>query len=319
MNAQKLKIRTAAVSVASNLSLVVMKLTVGLTIGSVSVISEAIHSGMDLVAAVIAFFAVKVSSKPGDESHPYGHGKIENIAGTIEALLIFLAAGWIIYEAVLKLIAPEPMEDIGWGIAVMAVSAGANFIVSHLLFSAGKKTDSIALKADGMHLRTDVYTSAGVMAALAIYWLAGRFMPGLSIWWIDPVAAILVALLIVKAAYELTVESARDLMDSSLPSWEEEAVIREIEKLYPSVYGFHHIKTRKSGPYRFIDFHLMLSGDLSLREAHQVSDILKGRIKEALANATTEIHMEPCDHSCREHCRVHCFHLEKRKHVDADS
>ncbi len=317
MDKQKIKTRTAALSVLSNTVLVIIKLVVGTVIGSVSVISEAIHSGVDLIAAAIALVAVRKSGKPGDEGHPYGHGKVENIAGTVEAILIFLAAGWIIYEAVHKLVSPSPMEEVSWGIAVMAFSALANFIVSHVLFRVGEKTDSIALRADGMHLRTDVYTSAGVMAGLLIYKAAGSFFPGVSLWWIDPVAAIAVALLIVKAAWELTIESSRDLLDSRLPANDEAVVMQEIESIYPNAYGYHHLRSRKSGPYRFFDFHLMVPPGTSMESAHVTSDILKQRIGERLPETMVEIHLEPCDHSCREHCREHCFHLEKAQHVDA--
>lgn len=318
MEKQTMKTCTAALSVASNTVLVVSKLVIGTIIGSVSVISEAIHSGVDLVAAVIALGAVRKSGKPEDMDHPYGHGKVENIAGTIEAILIFLAAGWIIYEAVHKLINPSPMEEVGWGIAIMAFSAVANLIVSHTLFHVGEKTDSIALKADGMHLRTDVYTSAGVMAGLLIYRVAGMIFPGVSLWWIDPVTAIAVALLIIRAAWKLTVESARDLLDSRLPADEESVVINEIRSLYPDAYGYHHLRSRKSGPYRFFDFHLMVAPGSTMESAHATSDVVKRRIMDHFPETWVEIHLEPCDHSCKEHCREHCYHLEKERHVDAD-
>ena len=171
----KRKASVARLSVISNTTLMLLKLAVGLAIGSVSVISEAIHSGMDLLAAIIALFAVKISGKPADQHHPFGHGKVENISGTVEALLIFLAAIWIIYEAIKKLLNPQPLEDVGWGVAVMFVSAMVNIFVSRTLFKVGKETDSVALQADAWHLHTDVYTSAGVMAGLGIIWL-GSFL-----------------------------------------------------------------------------------------------------------------------------------------------
>ncbi len=318
MEKQTMKTLTAALSVASNTMLVILKLIIGTIIGSVSVISEAIHSGVDLVAAVIALGAVRKSGKPEDAGHPYGHGKVENIAGTIEAILIFLAAGWIIYEAFHKLINPSPMEEVGWGIAVMGFSALANLIVSHLLFRVGEKTDSIALKADGMHLRTDVYTSAGVMAGLLIYRVVGILFPGVSLWWIDPVTAIAVAILIIRAAWELTIESARDLLDSRLSEDEEAVVAEETAALYPDAYGYHHLRSRKSGPYRFFDLHLVVASGTSMEAAHATSDALKQKVREHFPECWVEIHLEPCDHSCREHCREHCLHLEKSRHVDLD-
>ena len=307
MNLQKKKIMVATMSVASNSMLVVLKLIVGLLIGSISVISEAIHSGVDLVAAIIALFAVKTSAKPADRSHPYGHGKIENIAGTIEALLIFLAAIWIIFEAVQKLISPHPMEEVSWGITVMTVSAFMNFVVSHMLFKVGKEADSIALKADAWHLRTDVYTSLGVMAGLLIYWAGRIILPGWDLSWVDPVAAILVALLIFKAAYDLTRQSVRDLLDAGLPSQEERLLLKYAGSLAPRVYSVHYLKTRKSGPFRFYDYHLVVDPEMTVRDSHALGDEIAARLKEHFPESKITCHVEPCEKKCSSHCKQHCF------------
>ena len=306
MEAQRRKSSVAWLSVISNTSLVAGKLVVGLLIGSVSVISEAIHSGVDLLAAVIALFAVKTSHKLADEEHPFGHGKVENISGTVEAVLIFFAAGWIIYEAAHKLLAPQPIEAAGWGVAVMLVSSVVNIIVSRMLFRVGKETDSIALQADAWHLRTDVYTSAGVMIGLGLILLGERFLPGVNLLWLDPVAAIVVALMIVHAAWKLTMESGRDLLDASLPA-EETAWIQEYLRGFgPSVYGFHHLRTRKAGSNRFVEFHLVVDKGLSVETAHQLSDGLTQAIKERLPGSTVTIHVEPCDGQCRPACVEGC-------------
>src|SRR5512136_3448661 len=177
METDQRKISVARLSVISNSCLIIMKVVIGIVIGSVSVISEAIHSGVDLIAAAIAYYSVRTSGIPADREHPFGHGKIENISGTVEAILIFLAAGWIIFEAAQKIIRPEPLDMAAWGVAVMLLSAVVNTFVSRKLFRVGKETDSVALIADGWHLRTDVYTSAGVMAALAVIWTADLFAP----------------------------------------------------------------------------------------------------------------------------------------------
>ncbi|MEI7502523.1 MAG: cation diffusion facilitator family transporter [Paludibacter sp.] len=189
-------------SVISNTTLVVFKLIIGIIIGSVSVISEAIHSGVDLVAAIIAYFAVKTANKPPDSKHLYGHGKYENFSGTIEAVLIFVAAGWIIFEAVKKLLHPEPMEEVGWGIIIMIISALVNIFVSNKLFKVGKETDSIALQADAWHLKTDVYTSLGVAVGLSLIYLTGIQI-------LDPIVAILVALMIIRESYFLLKNSLK--------------------------------------------------------------------------------------------------------------
>jgi cation diffusion facilitator family transporter len=271
--------------------------------GSVSVISEAIHSGVDLLAAVIALFAVKTSGQPADTEHPFGHGKVENISGTVEALLIFLAAGWIIWEAVKKLANPEPLESVGWGVCVMLVSAVANISVSRMLFKVGNETDSVALQADAWHLRTDVYTSAGVMVGLGMIWLAESAFPGIHFHWIDPVAAILVALLIIKAAHKLTIESARDLLDASLPADEEEWIRDYLSKIDSGVKGFHRLRTRKAGSDRFVEFHLLVSPDMSVEESHRITEEITRGIQARYNVATVvTIHIEPCDGVCGPNC-----------------
>ena len=313
MDAQRRKSAVAWLSVISNTSLMAGKLVVGLFIGSVSVISEAIHSGVDLLAAVIALFAVKTSDKVADEEHPFGHGKIENISGTVEAVLIFIAAGWIIYEAAHRLLAPQPIEAAGWGVGVMLVSSVMNMIVSHRLFKVGKETDSIALQADAWHLRTDVYTSAGVMLGLGLILAGERLLPGTNLLWLDPVAAILVALMIVHAAWKLTVESGRDLLDASLPA-EETAWIQEyLRAVGRSVRGFHHLRTRKSGSHRFVEFHLVVDKDLSVEASHHLSDTLTHAIKERLSGCTVTIHVEPCDGRCRPACIEGCLLAEDER------
>jgi cation diffusion facilitator family transporter len=278
----------------------------------VSVISEAMHSGVDLIAAVIAFFAVRTSGRKADRYHPYGHCKVENIAGTTEALLIFFAAAWIIYEAVRKLFYPQAMEDVGWGIAVMSGSALANAFVSHMLAKVGKETDSIALKADGMHLRTDVYTSLGVMAGLLLYWTGSRLFPSANIHWIDPVAAITVALLIMRAAFVLTRESFRDLLDARLPTEEEEAILQYARRLRPRLLSVHAVKSRKSGPYRFFDFHMVVDANMTVKESHDLGDQLVAMIKHDYPEAKATIHTEPCDLSCKPACVDNCVLKETK-------
>lgn len=300
-------------SVISNATLVVLKLIVGMVIGSVSVISEAIHSGVDLLAAMIALFAVRTSGKPADEEHPFGHGKIENISGTIEALLIFVAAIWIIYEAVEKLLHPKPMTEASWGVAVMLASAVANIIVSHMLFKVGRATDSAALKADAWHLRTDVYTSAGVMLGLGLIWAGKRLLPGYDLQWVDPVAAIGVAMLIMKAAYDLTMESGKDLLDVSLPAEEERWIRDYVSGLNGTVRGFHRLRTRKAGAHRFVQFHLLVSADMSVDRSHTLHDDIVGAIKERFPASTVTIHVEPCDASCKDECIKGCLLDEKAR------
>lgn len=303
----------ALLSVISNATLVIAKLIIGLLIGSVSVISEAIHSGVDLLAALIALFAVRTAGKPADEEHPFGHGKIENISGTVEALLIFFAAAWIIYEAVHKLINPKPLDAPLWGIIVMLVSACANLIVSKKLFKIGKETDSVALQADAWHLRTDVWTSAGVMAGLCLILIGKTLFPAVNLAWFDPVAAIAVALLIIKAAYQLTLESGKDLLDASLTAEESEWIRSHIAAHEPHVRGFHHLHTRKSGSTRFVQFHLLLQADTSVEESHRISHKIAAGIKERFPGAMVTIHVEPCNGYCSSQCTSGCLLPEEKR------
>jgi cation diffusion facilitator family transporter len=309
---QKRKERVAMLSVMSNSFLVVFKVIVGIAIGSVSIMSEAIHSGMDLLAAIIAMFSVKTSSVPADERHPFGHGKIENISGFVEALLIFVAAFWIIFEALKKLNSPQVMENAGWGVGVMLFSSVMNYIVSRKLFQVGKEAESIALQADAWHLRTDVYTSVGVMTALSVIWLGHRFFPDPDIHWLDPVAAIFVAVLILHAAYELTVNSIRDLMDVQLPS-EEEKYIRDIIINHPRICGFHQLRTRKAGHIRFVEFHIKVDSHMTVHDSHNITKILKQDIRKKFTDCVITIHIEPCDGECSDVCLSGCLLPEDKE------
>ncbi len=313
MDHQKRKTRVALLSVISNTTLVIMKLVIGLAIGSVSIISEAIHSGVDLLAAVIALFSVKTSDIPPDKRHPFGHGKVENISGTIEAILIFVAAIWIIFEAVEKLKHPGTIESAGWGVAVMLISAGANIIVSHMLFKVGKETDSVALIADAWHLRTDVYTSAGVMIGIGAIWVGPYLLPDADLRWVDPVAAMLVAFLIIKAAYDLTRESAKDLMDVGLPPEEVGWIKNLIENHRPQIHGFHQLRTRKAGHFRFIEFHLKVDRHLTVETSHAITEDLTEHIEEHFPNSSVMIHIEPCDGKCSQKCLEGCFLNESQR------
>ena len=300
------KVRAASFSVASNAFLVVAKLAIGLMIGSVSVISEAIHSAVDLLAAVIAWFAVRVSGQPADKQHPYGHGKYENLSGAIEAMLILVAAIWIVWEAVIKLRHGGGVEAPGWGMAVMTVSAVLNFAVSSHLMKVGKRTDSLALQADAWHLRTDVWTSVGVLVGLGIIWTGKQVAPGLDLYWVDPVAAILVALLIAHASWELTRQATGGLLDESLPQ-DDIDFIRQTALSNPPIRSLHDLRTRKSGPERFIDAHVAVPYELNVLEGHDKGKEFKGILRKAWPMSQVNIHVDPCDGSCKPPCLSGCL------------
>jgi len=297
-----LKEKTARLSVMSNTGLVLMKFVIGFTIGSVSIISEAIHSSMDLIAAVIAFFSVRKSAEPPDAAHSFGHGKFEDISGLVEALLIFVAALLIIREAGLKLLGSTTEELkpelLVFGIAVMGISAAANWYVSHRLMKVAKEAESIALESDAWHLRTDVYTSLGVFAGLVLIRLTGNPL-------FDPLVALGVAVVILKAAYDLTVRSFSDLIDHSISPDDEERIRKIIRDHAGSYVGFHDLKTRRSGPEIFIEFHLVVPGEITVTRSHDLADHLESDLNTEYPRAKITIHVEPCNEDCNP-CGAFC-------------
>lgn len=279
-----IKVKTARLSIISNSLLITLKVIVGILSGSVSIISEAIHSAMDLVAALIAFFSVRVSDTPPDSKHPYGHGKVENISGVIEAILIFAAAAMIITEAVKKLMGEEIiLENLWIGSVVMAISAVVNALVSKRLYKVARETNSVALEADALHLKTDVYTSAGVAVGLILILVT-------DIRWLDPVVAILVALFIIKESWELLRRAFWPLMDSS---WGEEEVDELEKKLNDMGVNYHDLRTRKAGNYRFIDIHVEIPENESVGNAHRYCDRIEDELTAQFDNLNVTIHVEP--------------------------
>lgn len=279
------KVRVARLSILSNSILIILKVIVGMFSGSVSILSEAIHSFMDLLASIVAFFSVRISDTPADERHPYGHGKYENISGVIEALLIFVAAFWIIYEAVKKIVVPPKIEHIGYGFAVMVVSAIVNIFISRRLYQVARETDSVALEADALHLKTDVYTSFGVATGLLLMWISGMHL-------FDPIIAIFVALLILKESYSLFLKAYAPLLDLALPAADVTLITTIIGRHCTGEMSFHDLRTRKAGNYRYIDFHLNLDPDKTVREAHKICDQIEEDLKKAFDHTEVTIHVE---------------------------
>jgi cation diffusion facilitator family transporter len=275
----------------SNMLLVVGKITIGLVIGSVGVLSEGIHSSIDLIAAVIAFFAIKQASVPADSNHRYGHGKIENISGVVEGLLIFGAGVWIIYESISKFVHPGKVEFIGWGIAIMSVSSLVNLFVSRYLYKIGNETDSIALKADAAHLKTDIITSVGVAIGLV-----GVYLTGYQ--WIDPLAAIIVACIIIYTSYEIIHEAIAPLLDSSLDSATENKILKVIEE-FKGDYLFHHnLRTRKSGSTKYIDFRITLCKHMTMIYVDRLTYAMTYKLRLHYNNIDALILPEACNNEC---------------------
>ena len=286
-------------SVGSNSLLVVSKLFVGLIMGSVAIISEAVHSGMDLLAALLATYAVRKAAHPPDEGHAYGHGKFEDLSGTIEAALIIIAAAIIIIESLRRLVDMEDIDLPLLGVAVMGASAGINWGVSSYLFKVARETESIALEADALHLRTDVYTSLGVMVAMILIHYTDWY-------WVDPLVAIGVALLIAYAAYELTRRTISDLVDAPLPTEEQEAIEGILHEHAGMHIGWDSIRTRRAGSERHIDMHLHFPPSMPVKEAHDISHHIQEDIEAALPRSHVLIHLEPCEGDCPGCPEVEC-------------
>lgn len=286
-----LKARAAAISIASNSALIVFKLVVGLMSGSIAIVSEALHSGSDLVAAIIAFYSVRKAAEPPDIHHHYGHEKVENLSGGIEALLIIAAAGVIIYEGVRKLIDGPHIDHIWLGVAVMATSGVVNLVVSRrVLYPAARRTESAALEADAAHLLTDVYTSFGVAGGLLLVKITGWQL-------LDPIAAIAVAVLIIRTGYQLVVQSTRVLLDQTLPEAELEQ-IRACVKEHRGdlIWGYHKLRARQAGSRRHIDLHITVDEALTVAEAHVTAEHIAEDIRACVPNSDVLVHIEPRSH-----------------------
>lgn len=279
--------RAAAVSIASNCVLIALKLAAGALTGSIAIITEALHSGIDLMASVVAYVSLRKAEEPADESHMYGHEKAENVAAGIEGMLILVGAAIIVYESVRRLVLPAPLESLWIGIAVLGFSALVNVGVSSYLYSQARKTDSAALEADAAHLRTDAMTSVGVLVGLVLVEITG-------IDTFDPVVALLVAVAIVVAGLRILSRSSRVLMDEALPEDELDAIRAAVhEHAAPEIAGFHKLRARKAGSRRYVDLHVQFVSGTSLERAHQLSHELQDAIRGRVRRADVLIHLEP--------------------------
>jgi cation diffusion facilitator family transporter len=282
------KTGAAALSIASNTALILLKMIAGTVTGSVALLTEALHSATDLVASVVAFFSVRAADAPADESHPYGHEKIEDMAAAIEGLLILVGCGIITFEAVRSLIRGPHVDRLGIGVAVLAISIVVNFFVSQTLRRRAKRTGSPALAADAAHLTTDMATSAGVLIALVITMVTG--------WdWVDPVIALVVAAVIAGAGIRILRSSSRVLVDEALPDSELEE-IREVVSSFAErgIVGFHELRGRQAGARRHIDLHVQFRAGTTLEDAHRTAHELQDAISARLGGEVNVlIHLEP--------------------------
>ena len=294
----------AKLALATVLGLITLKVVVAAITGSISIRADAVHSALDLVAAITTFIGVRISGRPADRQHPFGHGKAENISSTIVAGLILTAAGIIIYTAIQRFITGAPIESIGIGIYITAAAIVINVLISRYLLKIARRTNSPALEADARHLFSDVLSSVAVLIGLVIVRLTG-----LSI--LDPIIALLVALLILKVGYDTLRKSFGGLVDVRLPETEETEIKNCIIEHYAEVVSFHRLRTRRAGSQRYIDLHLVMPKNASVDQAHRMCDHLEQDIEERLHHTSVTIHVEPCSIEC-DQCQITCS-LRRKK------
>jgi cation diffusion facilitator family transporter len=277
----------AALSIASNAILIALKLAAGAITGSIAIVTEAVHSLIDLVASVVAFVSVRKADEPADAGHPYGHEKVESLAATIEGMLILLGAGIIVYEATRRLVVGATVETLGVGIAVMGFSVLANLGVSTVLARQARAHESPALASDAAHLRTDALTSAGVLAGLLLVQITGNAA-------FDPITALLVASAIVFAGIRIIRRSSGVLVDEALPPGEMDRIEAAIAAARtPEVAGYHKLRARRAGARRYIDLHVQYRSGTSLERAHELAHLMRDSIETDLPRSEVLIHVEP--------------------------
>jgi cation diffusion facilitator family transporter len=284
---ERAKRRATALSLAYNVLFTAAKLVAALLTGSMSLLSEALHSATDIVASTLAYIGVRAASAPPDERHPYGHGKIETLAGFGESILLFLMVLYLIGEGIHRLVSGVQLESLEVGVVVMALSTISSLLVGRYVLCVGRRTHSLALLSNGQHLMVDFWTSAGVLLALLLIQLTG-WTP------IDPLLAIGIALWLLRGAWRLSSQAFHDLIDQRLPD-EEIEHIDSVIRSDPRVISYHKLRTRRSGAMRYIDLHIVVPADWSLQQAHAVADELEKRLERELAPAQVVIHVDPYD------------------------
>ncbi len=284
---ERAKRRASALSLAYNVLFTAAKLVAALLTGSMSLLSEALHSATDIVASALAYVGVRAASAPPDERHPYGHGKIETLAGFGESILLFLMVLYLIGEGIHRLLQGVVLESLELGLAVMSLSTLTSLLIGQYVLRVGRRTRSLALLSNGQHLMVDFWTSAGVLLALLLIRLTG-WTP------LDPLLAIGIALWLLRGAWRLATQAFHELIDQRLPD-EEIAHIDRVIRSDARVISYHNLRTRRAGAMRYIDLHIVVPADWSLQQAHAVADELEKRLERELSPAEVVIHVDPYD------------------------
>jgi cation diffusion facilitator family transporter len=285
--------RLAALSsVLAAIGLTSFKIIVGIATGSLGILAEAAHSGLDLVAAVVTFLAVRLSGKPADKEHMYGHGKIENLSALFETFLLLVTCVWIIYESIQRLFFKSVEIDVTiWAFVVMIVSIIIDFSRSRVLYHAARKHNSQALEADALHFSTDIWSSSVVIAGLVLV-KASEWFPSLAfLKRADAVAAMVVAGIVVYVSVQLGIRTIHGLLDTA-PKGMAEKVQATVEGLL-GVIDCHNVRVRYSGPQVFVDAHILVHPDLTIVEAHDLTEKIEAVIQQIIPGADITVHPEP--------------------------
>ena len=295
MDAQKEKRAAALSSVLAAIGLTTFKIVVGVLTNSLGILAEAAHSALDLMAAVMTFFAVRVADKPADHSHPFGHGKVENISALFETLLLLATSGWIIYEAVHRLIAPEVHVEISfWSFIVMGTSIVVDVSRSRMLMNAAKKHNSQALEADALHFSTDIWSSSVVILGLVLV-LIGRAYPNLVFLEKgDAIAALVVAVIVIFVSGELGVRSIQALLDAAPGNGEHDQILKQVGRM-KGITDVHAVRIRSSGAGWFVDMHVTMDGTMSLTDSHALTEKIEKKVRSILPKSDVTVHVEPTE------------------------
>ena len=294
------KLRAATFSICGAFGLAVIKLIVALFSGSMAVMASAIDSLLDILMSGVNFMAIRHAEQPPDECHPFGHGKFETLATLFQALVITTSGAWIIYESVTRLIAGKQIGNLNEGIGVLAFSAIVSWFIASYLSRVARQTDSSALEADSLHFRMDIYTNLGLMAGLL-------FIRWFHIHWLDSALSILVASYILHEAMQLIRRSLNEILDRQLPEEIQEQIHELIVGYTGPTAGYHRLRTGRAGSMKIMDFHLEVCKDMTVAEAHTLTDDLERKIKKEIPGANVIIHIEPCSAQIcpgREHCEM---------------
>jgi cation diffusion facilitator family transporter len=279
--------RMAVLSIATSIATLALKFGAYFMTGSVSLWSDALEALVNLAAGLVALGALTLAEQPADDRHTYGHDKAEYFSSGVEGALILVAAVAIFWSAAQRLAAPQPLEQLGWGMLIALIAAAANFATARVMLKVARQHDSITIEADAKHLLTDVWTSAGILAGLAVV----IWMPQWSI--LDPLMAMAVAVHILFTGFDLLRRSADGLMDTALPAKDVQHAEALIRAELPSDASFHALRTRKAGSRRFIEFHLLVPGTMSVAQSHALCDRIETALTRHLAKAHATIHVEP--------------------------